>query len=110
MVWTMEPNTREGKRFSGRNQFWWDSSTPFKKLAADPHSITARDAYGLFSETKCCEVQPFRAVRQTAIDARPCFWSPAVSTYRRESPPFNMRRQLSFSCSKGGRSRAALSG
>jgi len=33
-------------------------STPFKMLAAVPASITAREAIGLFSETRCCEVQP----------------------------------------------------
>src|SRR5437867_589759 len=71
MVWTMEPNSRAGNRFSGRNQFWADSSTPFRMFAAAAASITARDANGLSSETRCCDIQPRGVVRQTASDARP---------------------------------------
>src|SRR5882672_4200953 len=106
----MDPNTLEGKRFSGRNQFWCDPSIPFKMLAAVPASITARDAIGLFSETRCCDVQPLCVVRQTAIEASPVFLSPAVRTYKSESPAFNMRRQLSLTCLRCGISRAAFSG
>src|SRR5258708_37878978 len=60
MVCTIEPNTRAGKRFSGRNQFWAERSHPLRIRAAAAASMTARDAYGLFSETKCCDIQPFR--------------------------------------------------
>src|SRR5438477_12866572 len=65
MVCTIEPNTRAGNRFSGRNQFCAERSQPLRIRAAAAASITARDAYGLFSETRCCDIQPFRVLRQT---------------------------------------------
>src|SRR5712692_2555584 len=80
IVCTIEPNTRAGKRFSGRNQFCADRSHPLRIDAAAAASITAREAYGLFSETRCCDIHPSCVVRQTASDARPRFLSPAVST------------------------------
>src|SRR5882724_5645477 len=80
IVCTIEPKTRAGNRFSGRNQFCADRSRPLRILAAAAASITARDAYGLFSETRCCDIQPFCVVRQTARDASPRFLSPEVNT------------------------------
>src|SRR5258706_14232617 len=80
MVCTIEPNTRAGKRFSGRNQFWAERSHPLRIRAAAAASMTARDAYGLFSATKCCDIQPFRVLRQTASDARLRFLYRAVRT------------------------------
>src|SRR5258708_29881438 len=79
IVCTIEPKTRAGNRFSGRNQFCAERSRPPRILAAAAASITARDAYGLFSETRCCDIQPFCVVRQTARAARPRFLSPEVS-------------------------------
>src|SRR5882762_1688659 len=96
MVCTIEPKTRAGKRFSGRNQFCADRSQPLRILAAAAASITARDAYGLFSETRCCDIQPFRVLRQTASEARPRFLSPAVSTYNRDSLALSILRQFSL--------------
>src|SRR5467141_4972666 len=80
IVCTIEPNTRAGNRFSGRNQFCAERSRPLRIVAAAAASITARDAYGLFSETRCCDIHPWCVVRQTASDARPRFLSPAVNT------------------------------
>src|SRR6267378_5611351 len=80
IVCTIEPNTRAGNRFSGRNQFCAERSHPLRIRAAAAASITARDAYGLFSETKCCDIHPFRVLRQTARDASPRFLSPEVNT------------------------------
>src|SRR6267378_4852351 len=80
MVCTIEPNTRAGNRFSGRNQFCAERSHPLRIRAAAAANITARDAYGLFSETRCCDIQPLCVVSQTARDASPRFLSPEVNT------------------------------
>src|SRR6266404_7280122 len=95
IVCTIEPKTRAGNRFSGRNQFCAERSHPLRILAAAAVNITAREACGLFSETRCCDIQPFCVVRQTARDARPRFSSPEVSTYSSDSPALNIRRQFS---------------
>src|SRR5437667_2354742 len=89
IVCSIEPNTRAGNRFYGRNQFCADRSDPLRIAPAAAASITARDAEGLFSQTRYCDIHPWCVVRQTASDPRPRFLSPAVRTYRRDYLDFN---------------------
>src|SRR5438094_9901204 len=51
IVCSIEPNTRAGNRFSGRNQFCADRSDPLRIALPAAPRIPARDAEGLFAQT-----------------------------------------------------------